>query len=79
MSELHVVFGTGPLGRAVIEELVARGKTVRAVNRSGEMANAPQGVEIVSGDAYNQAFAREAAKGATRRLPMRAAGLYRMG
>jgi nucleoside-diphosphate-sugar epimerase len=64
MSELHVVFGTGPLGRSVIEELVARGKTVRAVNRSSEMEHAPQGVEIVSGDAYERASARAAAQGA---------------
>ena len=26
MSELHVVLGTGPIGRAVAEELVGRGK-----------------------------------------------------
>src|SRR5512134_384806 len=64
MSELHVVFGTGPLGRAVIEELVASGKTVRAVNRSGKMERAPQGVEFIGGDAYNRAFARDAARGA---------------
>ena len=65
MSELHVVFGTGPLGRAVIEALVARGKTVRAVNRSGKMEHAPSGIEIVAGDAYNRAFARNAAGDAT--------------
>ena len=65
MSELHVVFGTGPLGRAVIEALVARGKTVRAVNRSGKMEHAPSGIEIVAGDAYNRAFARDAAGDAT--------------
>jgi nucleoside-diphosphate-sugar epimerase len=64
MSELHVVFGTGPLGRSVIEELAVRGKTVRAVNRGGEMEHAPQGVEIVAGDAYDRGFAREAARGA---------------
>jgi uncharacterized protein YbjT (DUF2867 family) len=44
MSELHVVFGTGPLGRAVMEALRTRGKAVRAVNRSGQMKNTPQGV-----------------------------------
>jgi nucleoside-diphosphate-sugar epimerase len=35
MSELHVVFGTGPLGLAVMRELRRRGKHVRMVNRSG--------------------------------------------
>lgn len=64
MSELHVVFGTGPLGRAVMDELGARGQTVRMVNRSGTMEGAPQGVEVMAGDAYNRAFAREAARGA---------------
>ena len=33
-SELHVVFGAGPLGRSVVEELVRRGKRVRVVSRS---------------------------------------------
>ena len=51
-GELHVVFGTGPVGLAVTEELVARGKQVRVVNRSGR-AILPQGVEIAKGDAAN--------------------------
>jgi len=37
MSELHVVFGTGPLGLAVMRELRRRGKHVRMVNRSGRV------------------------------------------
>ena len=43
MSDIaeHVIFGTGPLGTAVMRELVRRGKRVRMVNRSGR---APQGV-----------------------------------
>ncbi len=49
MSTLHVVFGTGPLGRSVVNELVRRGETVRVVSRSGQMAEAPQGVELVAG------------------------------
>ena len=51
-GELHVVFGTGPVGLAVTEELVAQGKRVRVVNRSGQ-ADTPQGVEIATGDAAN--------------------------
>ncbi len=64
MSNLHVVFGTGPLGRSVVAELVRQGKTVRVVSRSGQMAEAPQGVELVAGDLYNPAVVRELTQGA---------------
>ncbi|HRI56887.1 MAG TPA: NAD-dependent epimerase/dehydratase family protein, partial [Anaerolineae bacterium] len=64
MSTLHVVFGAGPLGRAVVNELVRRGKTVRVVSRSGKMAEAPQGVELAAGDLYNAAVVRELTQGA---------------
>ena len=64
MSELHVVFGAGPLGRSVMEELVRRGKTVRVVSRSGKMAEAPQGVELVAGDLYDAAVVRRLTEGA---------------
>jgi NADPH-dependent 2,4-dienoyl-CoA reductase/sulfur reductase-like enzyme len=37
MSELHVVFGTGPLGLAVMRELRRRGKLVRMINRSSRV------------------------------------------
>ncbi|MBZ0315990.1 MAG: NAD-dependent epimerase/dehydratase family protein [Anaerolineae bacterium] len=62
--ELNVVFGTGPVGRAVTQELVNRGKGVRVVNRSGK-ADVPAGVEIIKGDVTDHAFAREASKGAS--------------
>jgi nucleoside-diphosphate-sugar epimerase len=64
MSNLHVVFGAGPLGRSVVNELVRQGKTVRVVSRSGQMAEAPQGVELVAGDLYNAGVVRELAQGA---------------
>ena len=64
-TELHVVFGTGPLGRAVIRELVAQGKRVRVVNRSGKMSDTPTGVEIVAGDATDPANVRKLSKDAT--------------
>lgn len=51
-NELHVILGTGPLGKAVMRELVTRGKHVRMVNRSGK-ADGPAGVEVVAGDAHN--------------------------
>lgn len=63
-SNLHVVFGTGPLGRSVVNELVRRGHAVRVVSRSGVMAEAPQGVELIAGDLYNPAVVRELAQGA---------------
>lgn len=48
-NELHVVFGSGALGLAVMRELVQQGKRVRLVNRSGKAA-AIEGVEVVKGD-----------------------------
>ncbi len=64
MSNLHVVFGAGPLGRSVVNELVRRGETVRVVSRSGVMAEAPQGVELVAGDLYNAGVVRDLTQGA---------------
>src|SRR5215207_4363186 len=62
--KLHVVFGTGPVGLAVMDELVSKSKRVRMVNRSGR-ANVPDGVEVLGGDATDEAFAREASQGAS--------------
>ena len=64
MSELHVVLGTGAIGRATVEELIKRGKTVRMVNRSGKMVEAPEGVDIVPSDLYDPAKVREVTQGA---------------
>jgi nucleoside-diphosphate-sugar epimerase len=64
MEDLQVVFGTGAIGMAVIEHLAGQGQQVRAVNRSGQ-AEAPEGVEIVGGDASDPGFATSAAEGAT--------------
>jgi nucleoside-diphosphate-sugar epimerase len=63
-GELHVVFGTGPVGLAVMDELIKRGKRVRMVNRSGR-ASVPADVEVVGGDAADPTFAREASGGAS--------------
>jgi nucleoside-diphosphate-sugar epimerase len=62
-SEIHVVYGTGPLGTAVMRQLVKDGKFVRMVNRSGK-AEVPQGVEILAGDAYDPSFTRQVSKDA---------------
>jgi nucleoside-diphosphate-sugar epimerase len=63
-EELHVVFGaSGNTGSTIIRELVAQGKHVRGVSRSGT-ADVPPGVEMVSADALNLSSAKTAAEGA---------------
>jgi len=64
MSANHVVFGTGAIGRAIAQELVNRGESVRMVNRSGRMDEVPAGVEVVASDLYDQAKVREVTRGA---------------
>lgn len=61
---MHVVFGTGAIGRALIAALAAEARPVRAVNRSGAAAWLPRSVEVVAGDAADPAFAARAAAGA---------------
>jgi len=51
MTELHVVFGTGPLGKWTARELVKMGKTVRMINRSGKANRLPADVEVIANDA----------------------------
>src|SRR5262252_1822785 len=63
-SQLDVVFGTGPVGQAVIRELRARGHRVRAVSRSGRSELGPD-VEVLAGDAGDPAFANRACLGAS--------------
>jgi nucleoside-diphosphate-sugar epimerase len=64
-EELHVVFGTGAVGMAVVDELIRRGRRrVRMVNRSGR-ARVPDGVQVVGGDATDVAFARGTSEGAS--------------
>ena len=58
----HVVFGTGPAGRAVATALLEQGTRVRMVNRSGTPAL--PGVETIGGDATSTQFAREVTEGA---------------
>jgi nucleoside-diphosphate-sugar epimerase len=53
MSELHVIFGTGPLGKWTARELVKLGKQVRMVNHSGKASGLPTQIEIVASDAYD--------------------------
>ena len=65
VNELHVVYGTGPVGTAVIETLVAQGKPVRVVTRSGVRKHLPPSAEVVRGDATDPADARQVCAHAT--------------
>lgn len=62
-NDLYVIFGTGPVGLAVMNELVTQGQRVRLVNRSGQ-ASAPAGVEVVAADAFDPAQTRPLCQGA---------------
>ena len=64
MSANHVILGTGAIGRAIAEELVGRGESVRMVNRSGIMEECPAGVEVVASDLYDPARVREVTRDA---------------
>ncbi|MGH8863296.1 MAG: NAD-dependent epimerase/dehydratase family protein [Burkholderiales bacterium] len=65
MSDLHVVFGTGPLGLAVMRDLRRRGRSVRMINRSSRVkfAKDPQ-TEVGGANAVDPAQAREVCEGA---------------
>jgi nucleoside-diphosphate-sugar epimerase len=65
MSELHVIFGTGPAGCWTAHALREKGLSVRAVNRSGKRPGLmPPDVEIVAADASVPQQAIKAAEGA---------------
>jgi nucleoside-diphosphate-sugar epimerase len=63
-SETHVIFGTGPLGRSVMNELLCKGESVRMVNRTGK-ANVPKEVEVVQADVLNGINVKESVSGAS--------------
>jgi nucleoside-diphosphate-sugar epimerase len=65
MNELHVVYGSGPVGTAVVESLLAQGKPVRVVTHSGARKHLPVQAEIVRGDATNPEDARLVCAGAS--------------
>jgi nucleoside-diphosphate-sugar epimerase len=65
-NELHVIFGTGALGKWTARELVKLGKPVRMISHSGKVdSRIPAGVEVVQGDAYDTHHNIEVTKGAT--------------
>lgn len=59
----NVVLGVGPVGRALVKELLERGRSVRVVTRSGE-ADVPDGVEVVAADVASEKEATRACEGA---------------
>lgn len=63
-QEVQVIFGSGAVGKAVARELIACGKRVRMVNRSGRVDGLP-GVEAVAGDARDVASAKQFCQGAS--------------
>src|SRR5215212_4635665 len=63
-DDLHVVYGTGAVGMAVMDTLVQNGRRVRMVNRSGR-ASVPEAVEVIGGDASDPTFTRGASEGAS--------------
>jgi nucleoside-diphosphate-sugar epimerase len=64
-SNNNVIFGTGPLGLSVMDELVARGRRVTLVNRSGQVNEPlPEGVTVVRGDATNPDSVADTCRGA---------------
>jgi nucleoside-diphosphate-sugar epimerase len=66
MNNLDVIFGSGPLARAVMRALLKRGQRVKMVNRSGKRPiDVPAEVEIVASDAYSTDFTRSVTKGSS--------------
>jgi nucleoside-diphosphate-sugar epimerase len=63
--EKHLIFGTGPVGKAIMTSLLKRGKSVTMVNRSGKMDDTPNGVTVVKGDVKDEAFTAQLAQGFT--------------
>lgn len=61
-TELHVIFGSGQVGRPLAQLLLDAGKQVQIVKRSP--GGAPTGAEVLQGDAADSAFCAQAAHGA---------------
>jgi nucleoside-diphosphate-sugar epimerase len=64
MSKKHVVFGSGPVGMAVMEALLAKGNQVRMVNTRG-FADVPDGVSVIAANAYSVEDTTEATRDAS--------------
>jgi len=65
VNDLHVIFGAGPLGLAVMRELHCQGKRVRLISRSGRATFAKDmQTEVGGAHAADPAQAREVCEGA---------------
>jgi nucleoside-diphosphate-sugar epimerase len=64
-QELHVIFGTGPLGKWTARALTEMGHRVRMINRSGQASDLPVGVEVLKGDAYDASKNIEMTRGSS--------------
>ena len=62
-NELHVIFGTGPVGLTLADALLSRGRRVRLVSRSGK-ADSPEGAELIAADAADPAAVTALSQGA---------------
>ncbi|MDL4842955.1 NAD-dependent epimerase/dehydratase family protein [Aquibacillus rhizosphaerae] len=67
LRDIQVIFGTGPLGMTVMEELLLQYKHVIMVSKSGKanLADLPKSVELVRCDAKNQDMVAEICKRAS--------------
>lgn len=62
---LHVIFGAGPLGLAVMRALRSEGRRVRMINRSSRVRfDKDPETEVGGGDAADPRFPREVCEGA---------------
>ncbi|WP_298162254.1 NAD-dependent epimerase/dehydratase family protein [Brevundimonas sp.] len=64
MTARHVVFGTGPLGRATAQALIRRGQAVALASRGGSMPEPPDGAQVIAADLNDPSAARGACEGA---------------
>lgn len=64
MKPLHVIFGTGPLGRSVMNDLIEKSVRIRMVNRSG-LSEISHRVEIVRSNILTGDGLQEAVAGAS--------------
>ena len=78
MSESHVIFGTGPLGKWTARELVNMGKNVRMINHSGKANRLPAGVLVIASDAYDISKKHRCDQGCGGNLSVCPAALLRM-
>ena len=63
-NKQHVILGTGAIGRAITEELIKRGESVRMVNCSGKMEEMPTSVELVAVNLYDLVQVKDVTQGA---------------